>query len=93
MIPPLISSNGNARNLGVYDAPWVDANRSSMGQFSMTKNATTTSMTATNLIGNINNVADEAGMVSLVYGARVKQIQATLPARLRDAVNRANRKK
>jgi hypothetical protein len=93
MIPPLISSNGNARNLGVYDAPWVDANRSGMGQFSMTKNATTTSMTATNLIGNINNVASEAGMVNLVYGARVKQIQATLPARLRDAVDRANRKK
>jgi hypothetical protein len=93
LIPPLVSSKGKARNYGVYDAPWVDANRSGMGQFSMTKNATTTSMTATNLIGNINNVASEAGMVNLVYGARVKQIQATLPARLRDAVDRANRKK
>jgi hypothetical protein len=93
MIPPLISSKGNARNYGVYDAPWVDRNRSAMGQFSMSKTATTISMTATNLIGNINNVATEAGMVNLVYGNRVKQIQATLPGRLRDATARANRKK
>jgi hypothetical protein len=64
-----------------------------MGQFSMSKTATTISMTATNLIGNINNVATEADMVNLVYGNRVKQIQATLPGRLRDATDRANRKK
>jgi hypothetical protein len=93
MIPPLISSKGNARNYGVYDAPWVDVNRSAMGQFSMSKTPTTISMTATNLIGNINNVATDAGMVNLVYGNRVKQIQATLPGRLRDATDRANRKK
>lgn len=64
-----------------------------MGQFSMSKTPTTISMTATNLIGNINNVATDAGMVNLVYGNRVKQIQATLPGRLRDATDRANRKK
>ena len=93
MIPPLISSKGNARNYGAYDAPWVDRNRSAMGQFSMSKTPTTTSMTATNLIGNINNVATDAGMENLVYGNRVKQIQATLPGRLRDATARANRKK
>jgi hypothetical protein len=93
MIPPLISSKGNARNYGVYDAPWVDVNRSAMGQFSMSKTPTTISMTATNLIGNINNVATEANTVNIVYGNRVKQIQATLPGRLRDATARANRKK
>jgi hypothetical protein len=93
MIPPLISSKGNARNVGVYDAPWVDRNRSAMGQFSMSKTPTTISMTATNLIGNINNVATDANTVNIVYGNRVKQIQATLPGRLRDATARANRKK
>jgi hypothetical protein len=93
MIPPLISSKGNARNYGAYDAPWVDRNRSAMGQFSMSKTPTTISMTATNLIGNINNVATDSNMVNLVYGNRVKQIQATLPGRLRDATKRANRKK
>jgi hypothetical protein len=93
MIPPLISSKGNARNLGVYDAPWVDANRSSMGQFSMTKTPASTSMTATNLIGNINNVATDANMVNIVYGNRVKQLNATVAARTKDHAARANRKK
>jgi hypothetical protein len=93
MIPPLMTSKGNARNVGVYNAPWVDRNRSPDGFFSMTETGSTVSMTATNLIGNINNVATDAGMVNLVYGNRVKQIQATLPARVRDATDRANRKK
>jgi hypothetical protein len=93
MIPPLISSKGNARNVGVYDAPWVDRNRSPMGQFSMSQTPTGTSMTATNLIGNINNVATDANMVNIVYGNRVKQIYATVDARTKDHADRANRKK
>jgi len=93
MIPPLISSKGKARNYGAYDAPWVDANRSSMGQFSMTNNGSKVSMTAINLIGNINNVATEAGTENIVYGNRVKQINATIQSRLDDAVKRANRRK
>ncbi len=93
MIPPLVSSKGNARNYGVYDAPWVDANRSSMGQFSMSKNAQSVSMTATNLIGNINNVATEASTENIVYGNRVKQLNAAVQARIRDKAERANRRK
>jgi hypothetical protein len=93
LIPPLISSKGNARNLGVYNAPWVDRNMTSMGQFSMSQTPTGTSMTATNLIGNINNVATEANTVNLVYGNRVKQLYATVDARTKDHTDRANRKK
>jgi hypothetical protein len=95
MIPPLVSSKGNARNYGVYDAPWVDRNRSPMGQFSMSQTATGTSMTATNLIGNINNVASDAGMENIVYGNRVKQIAnnpQSIKARLAESVDKANRK-
>jgi hypothetical protein len=93
LIPPLISSKGNARNYGAYNAPWVDSNRSSMGQFSMSQTPTGTSMTATNLIGNINNVATDANMENIVYGNRVKQINATVAARTKDHADRANRKK
>lgn len=96
MIPPLVSSKGKARNYGVYDAPWVDRNRSAMGQFSMTNTGNSVSMTATNLIGNINNVATDANMENIVYGNRVKQIAnnpETIKARLAEAVERANRKK
>jgi hypothetical protein len=93
MIPPLISSKGKARNYGAYDAHWVDANKSAMGQFSMNKTADSVSMTAINLIGNINNVANDAGMENIVYGNRVKQINATVQSRLDDAIKRSNRKK
>ena len=93
LIPPLISSKGTARNYGVYDAPWVDANRSSAGQFTMSANATSVHMEATNLIGNINNVATDAGTENIVYGNRVKQLNATVQARIMDSINRANRKK
>lgn len=93
LIPPLVSSKGNARNYGVYDAPWVDVNRSSMGQFSMSKNAQSVSMTATNLIGNINNVASEANTENIVYGNRVKQLNNTVQGRIKDKAERANRKK
>lgn len=93
LIPPLVSSKGNARNYGAYNAPWVDANRSAMGQFTMTKTPEKISMEATNLIGNINNVANEANTENLVYGNRVKQMADTVEARIRDKANKANRKK
>jgi hypothetical protein len=64
-----------------------------MGLFSMNQTPTGTSMDATNLIGNINNVATDAGMENIVYGNRVKQIKATVQSRLDDKIERANRKK
>ena len=96
MIPPLVSSKGKARNYGAYDAPWVDANRSAMGQFSMSQTPTGTSMDAINLIGNINNVATDANMENIVYGNRVKQIAnnpLSIKARLQESIDKANRKK
>jgi hypothetical protein len=93
MIPPLMTAKGNARNYGVYDAPWVDRNRSADGFFTMTETSGRVIMTATNMIGNINNVATDAGTENIVYGNRVKQIKATIQARLRDSIDRANRKK
>jgi hypothetical protein len=50
-------------------------------------------MTATNLIGNINNVAGEAKTENLVYGNRVRQLYDTVNARIKDKTERANRKK
>jgi len=93
LMPRLVSGKGVARNVGVYDAPWVDSNRSASGQFSMSKTGTSVSMTATNLIGNINNVATESGTENIVYGNRVKQLYATVDARVKDKAERANRNK
>ena len=60
LVPPLVTSKGKSRNYGAYNAPWVDANRSAMGRFTMSKTPERITMEATNLIGNINNVASEA---------------------------------
>lgn len=83
---------GKEANYGVYDAPWVDRNISSMGRFSQTKTATGVSMTISNMIGNINGVSDDAGTVNIVYGNRVKQMNNAIQARLQKAIDRANRK-
>ena len=93
MIPRLMTAKGNARNYGVYDAPWVDRNRSEEGFFSMTETGSKVTMTATNMIGNINNVASDAGTVNIVYGNRVRQINAAVQSRIRDSIDRANRRK
>jgi len=73
----------------------VDANRSAMGQFSMSQRPTGTSMSATNLVGNINNVATDANMENIVYGNRVKQIANnpySIRARLQETIDKANGK-
>ena len=93
-IPRSINSKGKEKNSGVYDAPWVDANiRSAQGIFSQSVTKNRVSMTIQNMIGNINNVARGANTENIVYGNRVRQIKDTVQARMRDAIERANRKK
>ena len=93
-IPKPVSKNGAEKNYGAYNAPWVDSNiRSGTGVFSQSVTKGRVSMTVQNLIGNINNVAKDAGTENIVYGNRVRQINATVQARIRDAIERANRKK
>lgn len=93
-IPKPVNKKGVERNFGVYNAPWVDSNiRSGTGVFSQSVTKSRVSMTIQNLIGNINNVAKDANTENIVYGNRVRQIKDTVQARMRDAIERANRKK
>lgn len=93
-IPKPVNRKGVERNFGVYNAPWVDSNiRSGTGVFSQSVTPSRVSMTIQNLIGNINNVAKEANTENIVYGNRVRQIKDTVQARMRDAIERANRRK
>lgn len=93
-IPKPVNKKGVERNFGVYNAPWVDSNiRSGTGVFSQSVTKSRVSMTIQNLIGNINNVAKEANTENIVYGNRVRQIKDTVQARIRDAIERANRRK
>jgi hypothetical protein len=93
-VPMPVTKKGLARNFGAYNAPWVDANkRSAQGVFSATRSPGFVSMTVMNLIGNINNVASEAGTENLVYGNRVKQMRAAVLARLEKTLAKANARK
>jgi hypothetical protein len=93
-VPKPVTKKGVERNFGVYNAPWVDANkRSANGVFSATRSPGFVSMTVMNLIGNINNVAGEAGTENIVYGNRVKQMRAAVLARLEKTFQQANNPK
>jgi hypothetical protein len=93
-IPKSVTKKGVERNFGVYNAPWVDANaRTAQGGFSQVISPGRVYMTIVNMIGNINNVAKEANVENLVYGNRVRQLKATVQARLDSAIERANRRK
>jgi hypothetical protein len=93
-VPKPVTKKGVERNFGTYNAPWVDANkRSAQGVFSASRSPGFVSMTVMNLIGNINNVAGEAGTANLVYGNRVKQMRAAVLARLEKTLAQANARK
>lgn len=91
-VPKSVGKNGKERNFGVYKAPWVDSNiRSAQGFFFGHKSKGHVWMSVENYIGNINNVSKDANTENIVYGNRVRQISATLEARKRDAIDRANK--
>lgn len=93
-IPKSVNRKGKEMNSGAYNAPWVDANvNTAQGAFSQSVTKARVSMTVQNFIGNINNVASEANTENIVYGNRVRQLNATVQARIRDAIERANRRK
>lgn len=49
-------------------------------------------VSVTNPIGNINGISDEAGVLPLVYGNRVKQMPAQVRYRMRKPINKFNNK-
>ena len=93
-VPKPVTKKGVERNYGAYNAPWVDANkRSAQGVFSASRSPGFVSMTVMNLIGNINNVAGEAGTENIVYGNRVKQMRSAVQQYLFPTIEKANRRK
>jgi hypothetical protein len=93
-VPKPVTKKGVERNYGTYNAPWVDANkRSAQGVFSASRSPGFVSMTVMNLIGNINNVAGEAGTENIVYGNRVKQMRTAVQEYFNPTIKKANRRK
>jgi len=91
LVPLPVNKRGAPYNRGAYDAPWVDANRSPVGQFSAMRTGGKVSMEVVNIIGNINAVADEADTKNIVYGNRVKQMQSAIDNHIKPTIEDANR--
>lgn len=92
-VPLPTTKAGVPRNYGAYDAPWVDGNRAGFGSVSVRKGKGFVSMVIANNIGNINGVADEAGVQNVVYGNRVANLKSAVQSRLDAAIKRANKRR
>ena len=92
-VPLPTTKAGVPRNYGAYDAPWVDGNRAGFGSVSVKKGKGFVSMVIANNIGNINGVADEAGVQNVVYGNRVANLKSAVQSRLDAAIKRANKRR
>jgi len=94
MVPMPVNKKGVAINSGSYKAPWVDANKAgNRGIFQTSRSGNRIGMSVTNLIGNINNISNEAGTENIVYGNRVKQIRAAVQEYLFPTIKKANRRR
>jgi len=94
MVPMPVNKKGVAINSGSYKAPWVDANKAgNRGIFQTSRSGNRIGMSVTNLIGNINNISNEAGTENIVYGNRVKQIRAAVQEYFFPTIKKANRRR
>lgn len=93
-LPRLKDSNGQKGEPGaeLRKATWITSHSGVVGTSVTTFTDKIAEIAVTNTLGNINGIADEAGVLGLVYGNRVKQMPAMMRYRLRKAVNKFNKK-
>jgi hypothetical protein len=73
-------------------ATWITSHSGVAGRSVTTFTDKIAEIAVTNTLGNINAIADDAGVLGLVYGNRVKQMPAMIRYRMRKPVNKFNRK-
>ena len=73
-------------------AAWVNMHSTVPGKNMSIFTDNVAEVSVTNTLGNINGIADEAGVLGLVYGNRVKQMPAMIRYRLRKPVAKFNKK-
>lgn len=93
MMIPNPKFNGNEKQYGRagVDA-YIKAQSSTDGRVSLNNTKSVVNMTISNMIGNSNNVADEANVKSLVLGLREANIRKDLENMIKKAANKAKRK-
>jgi hypothetical protein len=86
--------NGVPKDFGVdlLNAGWITKHTSVPGQSVQSFSDKVAEVTITNSNGNVNGIADQAGVLGLVYGNRVKQMPARVRRLLQDDINKFNKK-
>ena len=86
--------NGVEKNAGakLRGAGWITSHSSVLGVSQTNFTDKNASVTIRNLNGNANGIADQAGVLGLVYGNRVKQMPAKIQILVQNDINTFNRK-
>lgn len=93
-LPRPTDNNGQEGEPGaeLRKAAWITLHTSVAGNNKTSFSDKTCEVSVTNTLGNINNIADEAGTLGLVYGNRVKQMPGMVRYRMRKPINKFNKK-
>lgn len=93
-LPKLKEPNGQQGEPGaeLRKASWITMHSSVVGTNTTNFTDKIVEISINNSIGNINTIADEAGVLGLVYGNRVKQMPAMMRYRMRKPINKFNKK-
>lgn len=73
-------------------ATWITLHTGVPGNNKTTFTDKNCEVSVTNMLGNINGIADQADTLGLVYGNRVKQMPSMIRYRMRKPVNKFNKK-
>jgi hypothetical protein len=73
-------------------ATWVTVHSKVTGTSTSSFSEKHADISVTNTIGNINGIADQAGVLGLVYGNRIKQMPAMMRYRMQKPIDKFNRK-
>jgi hypothetical protein len=73
-------------------ATWITSHSNVAGRSMSSFTDMIAEIAITNTIGNINGIADQAGVLPLVYGNRVKQMPAMMRYRLRKPIDKFNKR-
>lgn len=93
-LPRLQETNGQKGEPGaeLRAASWITLHSGVIGNNRTNFTDNVAEVSVTNTLGNINGIADQAGVLGLVYGNRVKQMPAMIRYRMRKPIKKFNKK-
>jgi hypothetical protein len=93
-LPPPVDNNGQQGDIGaeLRKASWIMGKASVAGYSACNFSSVLAQVYVANPLGNVNGVADEADVIALVYGNRVKQMPAQVRYRTQKVIDKLKSK-